>query len=95
MIGPVAFIEIAPRQDWNAPGLEVIRGNIVERCGGALVDPGDIILADEIGVVAVPRKEAAEVLRRALLQAEQEEATRQRIKSGKTVDELLAEFGRL
>jgi len=35
------------------------------------------------------------VLERALAQAEQEEATRQRISAGKNVDELLEEFGRL
>jgi hypothetical protein len=35
------------------------------------------------------------VLQRALAQAEMEEATRQRINAGKTVDELLEEFGRL
>src|SRR5207249_3462920 len=72
-----------------------IRPAVPGGCGGWLVGPGDIILADAIGVVAVPQREAAEVLRRALLQADQEEATRQRIKAGKTVDELLAEFGRL
>jgi 4-hydroxy-4-methyl-2-oxoglutarate aldolase len=59
------------------------------------VNPGDIVLADEIGVVAVPQEEAADVLERALAQAELEEATRQRIATGKTVDELLEEFGRL
>ena len=94
---PIFSRAVVPRSTHSpySGRLEPIEINVSIGCGGALVDPGDIILADEIGVVAVPRKEAAEVLRRALLQAEQEEATRQRIKSGKTVDELLAEFGRL
>jgi hypothetical protein len=35
------------------------------------------------------------VLKRAQEQAAQEEATRQRIRQGKTIEELLAEFGRL
>ena len=94
---PIFSRAVVPRSTHSpySGRLEPIEINVSIGCGGALVDPGDIILADEIGVVAVPQKEAAEVLRRALLQAEQEEATRQRIKSGKTVDELLAEFGRL
>src|SRR6266480_2792979 len=94
---PIFSRAVVPRSTHSpySGRLEPIEINVSIGCGGSLVDPGDIILADEIGVVAVPQKEAAEVLRRALLQAEQEEATRQRIKSGKTVDELLAEFGRL
>jgi regulator of RNase E activity RraA len=75
--------------------LEPIEINVPITCGGTLLDPGDIILADEIGVVAVPHAEAALVLENALAQAEREEATRQRISAGKTVDELLEEFGRL
>ena len=94
---PIFSRAVVPRSTHSpySGRLEPIEINVSIGCGGALVDPGDIILADEIGVVAVPQKEAAEVLRRALLQADQEEATRQRIKAGKTVDELLAEFGRL
>ena len=75
--------------------LEPIEVNVPICVGRTIVAPGDVILADEIGVVAVPRLEAAEVLQRALLQADQEEATRQLIRAGRTVDELLAEFGRL
>ena len=94
---PIFSRAVVPRSTHSpySGRLEPIEINVSIGCGGSLVDPGDIILADEIGVVAVPQKEAAEVLRRALLQADQEEATRQRIKAGKTVDELLAEFGRL
>lgn len=75
--------------------MEPIEVNVSISCGGVLVNPGDIVLADEIGVVVVPREEAREVLARAQAQAAQEEATRRRIKEGKTVEELLSEFGRL
>jgi regulator of RNase E activity RraA len=94
---PLIARAIVPRSTHSpySKRLEPIEINVPIVCGGALVNPGDIILADEIGVVAVPREEAAEVLERALAQAELEEATRQRISAGKTVDELLAEFGRL
>ena len=94
---PLVARAIVPRSTHSpySKRLEPIEINVPIVCGGALVNPGDIVLADEIGVVAVPQEEAAEVLERALAQAETEEATRQRINAGKTVDELLAEFGRL
>lgn len=75
--------------------LEPIEINVPITCAGVLVNPGDIVLADEIGVVVVPQEEGADVLRRAQELAENEEKTRQRIREGKTVEELLREFGRL
>lgn len=75
--------------------LEPIEINVPITCAGVLVNPGDIVLADEIGVVVVPQEEAADVLKRAQELAENEEKTRQRIREGKTVEELLQEFGRL
>jgi regulator of RNase E activity RraA len=94
---PLVSRAIVPRSTHSpySNRLEPIEINVPIVCGGALVNPGDIVLADEIGVVAVPQDEAADVLERALAQAEMEEATRQRINAGKTVDELLEEFGRL
>lgn len=94
---PIFSKAIVPRSTHSpySSRLEPIEVNVPITCGGALIDPGDLILADEIGVVAVPKAEAASVLQRAQAQADREEATRQRIKAGKTVDELLKEFGRL
>jgi regulator of RNase E activity RraA len=94
---PIFSRAVVPRSTHSpySSRLEPIEVNVPISCGGSLVDPGDIILADEIGVVAVPQAEAAEILRRAQVQAEREEATRRLIAAGKTVDELLAEFGRL
>jgi regulator of RNase E activity RraA len=74
---------------------EPIEVNVPIHCGGVVVSPGDIVVADEIGVVVVPLADADAVLRRAREQAEREEATRRRIREGRSVDELLAEFGRL
>ncbi|HXV08695.1 MAG TPA: hypothetical protein VD791_11735, partial [Burkholderiales bacterium] len=63
-------------------------------CGGIVVRPGDVIVGDEIGVTVVPAADLEKVLAAAREQAEREEATRQRIRQGKTFEELLAEFGR-
>jgi regulator of RNase E activity RraA len=60
-----------------------------------VVNPGDIVIGDEVGVTVVPLEDAEEILAKAQKQAEMEEQTRARIREGKTVEELLAEFGRL
>jgi 4-hydroxy-4-methyl-2-oxoglutarate aldolase len=40
------------------------------RCGGVVVHPGDIVVADEEGIVVVPLARAAEVLKKAQAKAE-------------------------
>ena len=39
--------------------------NVQIRCGGVVVNPGDIVLADEEGIVVVPRSRADDVLAKA------------------------------
>lgn len=94
---PICTRAVVPRSTHSpySQRMEPIEVNVSISCGGVLVNPGDIVLADEIGVVVVPQEEAREVLARAQTQAAQEEDTRRRIKEGKTVEELLSEFGRL
>lgn len=75
--------------------MEPIEINLPIQCAGVLVRPGDLVLGDEIGVVVIPLEESASVLDRAREQAEKEEKTRLKIRQGKTVEQLLAEFGRL
>lgn len=69
--------------------------NVPITCAGMIVNPGDIIIGDEVGVTVVPLETAEEVLEKSQKQAALEEATRVEIRKGKTVDELLEEFGRL
>ena len=94
---PIFSRAIVPRSTHSpySKRMEPIEVNVPIHCGGALVSPGDIVLADEIGIVVVPQSQAQDVLARAQALAAQEEVTRQRIREGKTVEQLLAEFGRL
>ena len=75
--------------------MEPIEINVPIECGGVIVYPGDLVLADEIGVVVIPMAEAALVAERAKDLFDQEELTRQRIAEGKTLEQILEEFGRL
>ena len=51
-------------------------------CAGALIHPGDVIVADDDGVVVVPREKAADVLAKSKAREEKEEKTRARLSAG-------------
>jgi 4-hydroxy-4-methyl-2-oxoglutarate aldolase len=51
-------------------------------CAGALVNPGDLIVADDDGVVVVPRVNVADVLKKSLEREDKEAGTRARLKAG-------------
>jgi regulator of RNase E activity RraA len=69
--------------------------NVPIACGGVNVSPGDFIVADTIGVVVVPLAKAEEVVELAREQADREQKTREWVSEGKTVEDLLKEFGRI
>jgi 4-hydroxy-4-methyl-2-oxoglutarate aldolase len=56
--------------------------NVSVRCGGVDVEPGDVVVADDDGVVVVPRVRAAEVREAATARLAKEVETRQRLEAG-------------
>jgi 4-hydroxy-4-methyl-2-oxoglutarate aldolase len=56
--------------------------NIPVTCAGAIVHPGDVIVADVDGVVVVPREEAAEVAKLSDQRRIKEEKNRVRLRAG-------------
>ena len=69
--------------------------NVSIQCGGVVVNPGDFIVADLMGVTVIPLERAGEVVALAQEQANREEETRKWVAKGKTVEDLLKEFGRI
>ena len=69
--------------------------NVPITCGGIIVNPGDLVVADEIGVAVVPYEKLAEVYPKARNQADSEIAAREEILKGANVETLLSKFGRI
>ena len=56
--------------------------NIPIVCGGAAVAPGDVVVADDDGVMVVPKDRAAQVVEATSQRLVQEEETRRRLEAG-------------
>jgi 4-hydroxy-4-methyl-2-oxoglutarate aldolase len=56
--------------------------NVDVVCAGALVRPGDIVVADNDGVVVVPRETAEETCRKSEERIAKEQTTRERLRNG-------------
>lgn len=69
--------------------------NVTVNCGGMKVNPGDIVTADEDGVVVVPKAHAADVLKKAEELDFQEHSTIPWIEKLKSIKEAVAKFGRI
>jgi 4-hydroxy-4-methyl-2-oxoglutarate aldolase len=62
---------------------------VVTTCGGALVWPGDIIVADESGIVIIRPDEVQSVLARAEERCRKEAAMMDELRGGRTIMDLL------
>ena len=69
--------------------------NVPVTCAGVRVNAGDIITADEDGVVAVPKAKAAEVLKKAQELDDTEHRMYPFIEKFKSIKEAVAKFGRI
>ena len=69
--------------------------NVPIQCGGVVVRPGDFIVADLMGVTVVPLETAEAVIKLAQEQGDREAETRKWVAKGKTIEDLLNEFGRI
>lgn len=56
--------------------------NVPIVCAGQLVHPGDVVVADDDGVVVVPRRVAEDVLRKSEARESKEAGTRARLQAG-------------
>jgi 4-hydroxy-4-methyl-2-oxoglutarate aldolase len=73
--------------------LDVAGHDLPIRCGGVLVRPGDLILADEDGIVVIPRDVAEQALRLAEEKVRGENLVRQALAGGMSVTEAFRRYG--
>lgn len=62
------------------------------RCGGVLVNPGELVFSDYDGIVVVPKEVEAEVLERAAEKGSKENLSRQELFEGKTLREVYDKY---
>jgi 4-hydroxy-4-methyl-2-oxoglutarate aldolase len=73
--------------------IDVAEHDIPTRCGGVLVHAGDLILADEDGIVAVPRAVAEQALTLAEEKVRGEDLVRRALAEGMPVTEAFRKYG--
>ena len=57
-------------------------------CGGVNVNPGDVVIADECGIVVLDRAEAAAIADRAIGMQDAEAASRKRLDAGEKLPDI-------
>ncbi len=72
---------------------EVVAIDVPVECGGVLVHPGDLMVGDADGVVAIPRKIEKDVLARAFDKVKKEHATESALRRGDKLADVFKRFG--
>jgi regulator of RNase E activity RraA len=90
---PVFSRGIAPSTTVNH--YRVTGVNVPVTCAGVLVNPGDIVTADEDGVVVVPLARAADVLRKSQELDDTEHRMLPFIEKFRSINEAVKQFGRI
>ena len=90
---PVFSRGVAPSTSINH--YRVAGVNVPVTCAGLRVNPGDIVVADEDGVAAVPRAKAAEVLKKAQELDDTEHRMLPFIEKFRSIREAVKQFGRI
>ena len=73
--------------------LDVLGHNVPINCGGVLVQPGDLVLADYDGVVVVPFDAAEEALKLAEEKVSGENLVRKALAGGMSTTEAFKKYG--
>ncbi|MFE9443817.1 RraA family protein [Streptomyces sp. NPDC006602] len=94
---PLWYRSTVPRPSPTAvhDRVEPVQVNVPVVVGGQVINPGDIVVADENGIAVVPAAIAGDVLEGTHRQMDKERLVREKIDSGASVQELLVEFGHL
>ncbi|MFD8639362.1 RraA family protein [Streptomyces zaomyceticus] len=94
---PVWYRSTVPRPSPTAvhDRTEPVQVNVPVIVDGQVINPGDIVVADENGIAVVPQDEAETVLAHTRMNISRERVIREKISSGLSVPELIAEFGHL
>ncbi|MFD4371323.1 RraA family protein [Streptomyces sp. NPDC058486] len=94
---PVWYRSTVPRPSPTAvhDRTEPVQVNVPVVIDGQVINPGDIVVADENGIAVVPQGDAETVLAHTRMNIDRERVIRDKIASGLSVAELIAEFGHL
>jgi 4-hydroxy-4-methyl-2-oxoglutarate aldolase len=94
---PVWYRSTVPRPSPTAvhDRVEPVQVNVPVVIDDQVLEPGDIVVADENGIAVVPAAIAKEVLAGTVRQIDKERLIREKINSGASLAELLAQFGHL
>lgn len=71
----------------------VVDYNVPVECGGVLVSPGDLVVADFDGILAIPSNSVDEVVQRATEKVTRENCSRAELMNGKFLRDVYDKFG--